>query len=111
MPIYEYRCQACGEQFDKLIRSLSQIPPEIACPACQSTQTQRMQYISVAQVAVVRKRQPPPHPPSRRSLAVKNSKPRRRKKPGCAIRRYPASDRRPRIADSARQSGRLLHQR
>ena len=42
MPIYEYRCQACGEQFDKLIRSLSQVPPEIACPACQSTQTQRM---------------------------------------------------------------------
>ncbi len=42
MPIYEYRCQACGKQFDKLIRSLSQVPPEIACPACQSTQTQRV---------------------------------------------------------------------
>jgi putative FmdB family regulatory protein len=42
MPIYEYRCQACGEEFDKLIRSLSQIPQEMICPKCQSKEVQRV---------------------------------------------------------------------
>lgn len=42
MPIYEYRCQACGQQFDKLFRSLSQIPAEIECPVCQSVEVQRL---------------------------------------------------------------------
>ena len=42
MPIYEYACQSCGEHFDKLIRSISRIPPEIICPACQSKEVQRI---------------------------------------------------------------------
>jgi putative FmdB family regulatory protein len=42
MPIYEYRCQVCGERFDKLFRSLSQIPAEIECPACQSVEVHRL---------------------------------------------------------------------
>lgn len=42
MPIYEYECTACGERFDKLIRSMSQAPPEIVCPACQSLDVQRL---------------------------------------------------------------------
>jgi len=42
MPIYEYRCQACGEQFDKLFRSLGQVPDEVECPACHSTTVQRL---------------------------------------------------------------------
>jgi putative FmdB family regulatory protein len=33
MPIYEYACQACGEQFETLVRSGTQ--PR--CPQCQST--------------------------------------------------------------------------
>lgn len=41
MPIYEYRCDECGEKFDKLIRSVNQ-PPEISCPHCQSRQVQRL---------------------------------------------------------------------
>ncbi|MBN1217880.1 MAG: hypothetical protein JXM69_03040 [Anaerolineae bacterium] len=42
MPIYEYECAACGERFDKLIRSISQTLPEIECPACHSTEVQRL---------------------------------------------------------------------
>lgn len=42
MPIYEYACEACGERFDKLVRSLSQEATQAACPACQSTETRRL---------------------------------------------------------------------
>ncbi|MCK6628269.1 MAG: hypothetical protein L6R45_24225 [Anaerolineae bacterium] len=42
MPIYEYECATCGERFDKLIRSLSRMPAEIACPACRSIETRRL---------------------------------------------------------------------
>jgi len=33
MPIYEYRCQQCGEKFEKLVRSFSS-DPEVRCPKC-----------------------------------------------------------------------------
>lgn len=43
MPIYEYRCQTCGEQFDKLFRSLQQAAKaQVRCPACQSAKAQRL---------------------------------------------------------------------
>lgn len=41
MPIYEYKCEACGEQFERLFLSLSRVPVEIHCPACQSTGVRR----------------------------------------------------------------------
>lgn len=42
MPVYEYHCNTCGQNFDKLFRSLSQIPAEIACPSCHSKQVRRV---------------------------------------------------------------------
>jgi putative FmdB family regulatory protein len=42
MPIYEYGCEACGERFDRLVRSMSQDAAEMACPACGSTETRRL---------------------------------------------------------------------
>jgi putative FmdB family regulatory protein len=42
VPIYEYRCDACEEHFERLFLSLKQIPVEIICPACQSTHVQRV---------------------------------------------------------------------
>ena len=33
MPIYEYQCQECGEEFEKLLRSISS-PPKVECPHC-----------------------------------------------------------------------------
>ncbi len=35
MPIYEYECQACGQEFEKLVLNSAQ---EIDCPKCRSKQ-------------------------------------------------------------------------
>lgn len=42
MPIYEYRCETCGAEFERLFLSLKQIPVEITCPTCQGTEVQRL---------------------------------------------------------------------
>jgi putative FmdB family regulatory protein len=31
MPIYEYRCEDCGNRFEKLVRRDA---PELSCPSC-----------------------------------------------------------------------------
>lgn len=41
MPIFEYRCQICGEKFDKLVRD-STDSSEIRCPKCQSQEVKRL---------------------------------------------------------------------
>ncbi|NIM04945.1 MAG: zinc ribbon domain-containing protein, partial [Armatimonadetes bacterium] len=33
MPNYEYECQECGKEFEKLVRSISSTP-EVECPHC-----------------------------------------------------------------------------
>ena len=38
MPIYEYSCQACGHQFEALIRK--DVTP--ACPSCDSRELERL---------------------------------------------------------------------
>lgn len=38
MPIYEYICEGCGKDFDKLVSSSSAKP---ACPECGSKKVQR----------------------------------------------------------------------
>lgn len=40
MPIYEYRCQECGECFDKFVRSIS-AEVEVVCPSCGSKQVHK----------------------------------------------------------------------
>jgi len=40
MPIYEYRCQQCGQQFEKLVRS-SSAQNNVECPYCHSTQVKK----------------------------------------------------------------------
>jgi putative FmdB family regulatory protein len=44
MPIYEYRCQQCGEVFSHRFRTLKAAaeggPP--ACPACEGNEVQRL---------------------------------------------------------------------
>lgn len=40
MPIYEYRCDECGEKFELLVRSVArQTAP--TCPKCGSPQVQK----------------------------------------------------------------------
>ena len=38
MPLYDYRCSACGQQFELLVRS-STVP---ACPHCAATALERL---------------------------------------------------------------------
>jgi putative FmdB family regulatory protein len=33
MPIYEYRCESCGDKFEKLVRRSTDVM-ECGCPAC-----------------------------------------------------------------------------
>lgn len=40
MPMYEYRCDACGRTFEEL-RSSSEADTTIECPSCQSLRTAR----------------------------------------------------------------------
>jgi putative FmdB family regulatory protein len=41
MPIFEYRCQKCGETFERFSqRTLAIMPP--VCPACGSKDTERI---------------------------------------------------------------------
>lgn len=40
MPLYEYKCSACGASFDKLVR-LAEVDGQFACPECGSVQTKR----------------------------------------------------------------------
>lgn len=40
MPIYEYRCEKCGENFDLFLRSATE-EPEPKCPKCGSTDVNR----------------------------------------------------------------------
>ena len=42
MPVYEYRCEACGERFEQLVRSIRQEPQEVHCPACRGTEVRRL---------------------------------------------------------------------
>lgn len=44
MPIYEYRCDGCGSQFEKLVRASS---PAAACPGCGGAKLER-QYSTFA---------------------------------------------------------------
>jgi putative FmdB family regulatory protein len=40
MPIYEYQCSDCGNQFEEMVRfSEASINP--SCPACQSEKTKK----------------------------------------------------------------------
>ena len=39
MPVYEYKCLGCGNQFELLILKAAQT---VACPACQSESIERV---------------------------------------------------------------------
>ena len=40
MPIYEYRCENCGEPFEKLVK-MSASDAEVECPVCGSKNTRK----------------------------------------------------------------------
>lgn len=40
MPFYEYRCRACGHDFE-VLRPMRERDEPCACPQCESTQAER----------------------------------------------------------------------
>jgi putative FmdB family regulatory protein len=40
MPLYEYRCNTCGQAFEKMVR-FSEMDRTPTCPNCQSFDTQK----------------------------------------------------------------------
>ena len=40
MPIYDYRCDGCGERFEELVSASSERPP--SCPSCGSPDVTRL---------------------------------------------------------------------
>lgn len=41
MPIYEYKCEECGRQFE-LLRRMSQADTDLLCPQCSSEKIRRL---------------------------------------------------------------------
>ncbi|MGD0201494.1 MAG: zinc ribbon domain-containing protein [Bryobacteraceae bacterium] len=50
MPLYEYRCSACGETFEQLRRT-QDADYGLVCPACQSGEVQRLLSVFASRVA------------------------------------------------------------
>jgi len=40
MPLYEYQCNECGEEFEKIVR-FSEAAQNPACPSCQGQDTRK----------------------------------------------------------------------
>ena len=40
MPLYEYQCKDCGDEFEKMVR-FSEADQNPACPVCQSQNTKK----------------------------------------------------------------------
>jgi putative FmdB family regulatory protein len=41
MPMYEYRCQECGEKYEQL-RRMSEADSNLVCPRCASQKVERL---------------------------------------------------------------------
>lgn len=41
MPLYEFRCEGCGEEFEELVSS-SEVG-EVTCPSCGAEEVRRLQ--------------------------------------------------------------------
>jgi putative FmdB family regulatory protein len=55
VPIYEYQCKSCGEKFEKLVRTMGEAKPKIACPKCGSEQTTKaLSVFAVAESSSVK---------------------------------------------------------
>ncbi|MBN1426755.1 MAG: zinc ribbon domain-containing protein [Anaerolineae bacterium] len=47
MPIYEYKCPDCGEEFEKLVRGMSDAD-QVSCPTCNSDNVKRKMSLVAA---------------------------------------------------------------
>ena len=49
MPIYEYRCEACGHEFETLLKSAADAP--VKCPECGKAKLKKKMSAFAAKVA------------------------------------------------------------
>ncbi len=42
MPMYDYRCNNCGKEYEELVWSSSTLDEEIKCPECGEQKSQRL---------------------------------------------------------------------
>jgi len=47
MPIYEFRCEDCGEEFEELIKSKTEVD-SISCKKCGSPKVKRLMSVAAA---------------------------------------------------------------
>jgi putative FmdB family regulatory protein len=52
MPIYEFRCEQCGAEFEELTEAGAEVP----CPACGSERTKRIYSAQAAPFSLVKTR-------------------------------------------------------
>ena len=67
MPIYEYRCHACGQTFSRFFRSITAAErATVTCPACGSTEVRRrVSRVAVHSGARAQAEEPPAPEPER----------------------------------------------
>jgi putative FmdB family regulatory protein len=49
MPIFEFVCESCGEEFEELVRSFNNTS-QVSCPQCNSDQVKKKISVFAAQV-------------------------------------------------------------
>ncbi len=49
MPIFEFVCESCGEEFEELVRSFSDTS-QVSCPQCNSEQVKKKISVFAAQM-------------------------------------------------------------
>ena len=42
MPLFDFRCRACGQEFESLVRSAGYGDPPTSCPSCQAVDLERL---------------------------------------------------------------------
>ena len=53
MPLFDFRCRACGHEFEALVRRVSYGDAPTTCTACGTGDTKSPLYISIASQVVV----------------------------------------------------------
>jgi putative FmdB family regulatory protein len=63
VPIYEYRCEDCKGQFEKIVQRCDADAVQV-CPKCKSEKTKRMISVCASHSALSASDAPRPCPPS-----------------------------------------------
>ena len=53
MPVFEYRCSTCGDEFEHLVLNSSPVP---GCPSCESQDIEKLMSMSTVSSAKIRRR-------------------------------------------------------